>query len=229
MSNIRNNQALIQAASPSLPALAEQCNKIDEFFKRLRALEAILHGARFKDPEGFTCRSEGRPWRPAELQEAKELLSKRPAMQELWSIVSQPASDDQIATLTAKLVASFPNLNNVEESNYFAEAMIEEIAAEGVSLYVLQRAMSAVRRKHQFLSIKAMVDEIERARDRAKWRHRRLHDDQLDSGISHKEERAKQGPTKPPQLRRQPRPPDLPPDWRVNPRGGFDDENERKL
>jgi hypothetical protein len=187
MSNIiPKNQTLVQAAAAlSAPAIAEGCNEINQYVKRWLELERKRDGYWRDDDYGLWC--NGEPWTAAELEEVENFAAMRPALRQLWAVVSQPATKDQTAILIGKaLLGSFPNLNNVEGLNYTAENIMEEIVAEGpLPLYVLYEAIRATRRENQFLSIPAVLEGIKKARAKAKQYGRKLNGNgyDMDSAI----------------------------------------------
>ena len=90
------------------------------------------------------------------MAQAKQLAARRDAVLPSWELLIRPASADQIAIFATKTIGSFPNLAKAN-ADYLMEALIEEVAAEQPSIYMLVQGLRAVRRNYEFLSIRAVV------------------------------------------------------------------------
>jgi hypothetical protein len=83
-----------------------------------------------------------------------------------WQEVDRRATDDEIALHLGLMAGGFLNLGKAEV-DLFIQLMAADISALKPTPYELAVAARAVRSKYEFLSIKAVVKEIKRAKVKA--------------------------------------------------------------
>jgi hypothetical protein len=165
MRKIPTNRALTQASTNAV-SLPAECSTLNAYVVTYRRL------------------GDSHQWGPKELAIAQQLAEQRPVMRQRWVVLSQPANPDQIATMTAKMVACFPNHGrDGVNAGLFAETIIEDIAAVRPSIYVLQEALRAVRYDHEFLTVHVVMTELKNAKSKARWQRWRLNTPKLDHDI----------------------------------------------
>ena len=153
MFNISKHHELTQATSAALPAI-QQCLEIEQFIDQCQRLDRDLrYGA-----------SEASEFHAVT---AQQLVSQHAAMEKCWKDFNRPATPHQIDLMVGLIVAAFPSVRS-DDLGYFTQQILEEVAVLQPSMYVLSKALSAIRRKYEFLSIKTVVDEVQRVQYQAR-------------------------------------------------------------
>jgi hypothetical protein len=101
----------------------------------------------------------------------QQLAKLRKALSALWEAADQPATADETAMQLMLLSAAFPNTARAE-LDLFAQVVADDVATLKPTNYELAHACRAVRTEHEFLSEKAVIDAIKKARRagrRARW------------------------------------------------------------
>jgi hypothetical protein len=93
----------------------------------------------------------------------EEFKQQRAELLPRWQEVDQLASRPQIAMQAAVLVGFFPHMVRAE-GKLFSRALVEHIVIERPTAYELERACRLVRKQHEFLSGKAVMEKLERAK-----------------------------------------------------------------
>lgn len=97
----------------------------------------------------------------------QELAERRRDLAPLWKAADRPATANEIATQVMLLTSAFPNTARAD-LDLFAQIVADDVATLKPTTYELAEAFRAVRAEQEFLSVKAVIDAIKKARTRGR-------------------------------------------------------------
>ncbi|MEH2573480.1 hypothetical protein [Bradyrhizobium sp. AZCC 1708] len=102
------------------------------------------------------------------LQTLRTILPKIEKLRARWRAVDQPATYAQITEEMLRLAVTMPNAGNIDQQ-ILVRTLCEDMVELRPSVFVLERACRAHRRKAKYLSFHELAKEVERLSSEAQY------------------------------------------------------------
>jgi hypothetical protein len=151
---LKTSGALAVPSSPQLTDFVRDFNKLQKLNHRLYPPATFWWG-------GDLYRNPPSP--PPTAEQKQELERGKQALRARWQPLDRPACDEEIVAQVAMLISAYANLGSIDV-DLFSATMGGDIMAMRPTLFQLAEACRRVRGDYQFLTIAAVMKELQQLR-----------------------------------------------------------------